>query len=101
MQYSLNYRMDIIYFISGTILGATVHHIATRLGASTVTKGIEFITEPSPIADGQDTALEQHMDENSYNYDTYKTYMDELEQVDERDENDLLVIEDIPSQEKN
>jgi len=93
--------MDIIYFISGTILGATVHHIATRLGASTVTKGIEFITEPSPIADGQDTALEQLIDENSYNYDTYKDYMDGLEQLDDLDDNDLLVIEDIPSGEKN
>jgi hypothetical protein len=93
--------MDIIYFISGTILGATVHHIATRLGASTVTKGIEFITEPSPIADGQDTALEQLIDENSYNYDTYSDYIDGLEQIDDLDENDLLIIEDIPSGEKN
>jgi len=90
--------MDILYFIGGTILGATVHHIATRLGASTVTKGIEFITEPPSIEDGQDTALEQLMDENSYNYNTYSNYMNELEQMDE---NDILIIEDIPSGEKN
>jgi len=91
--------MDIIYFIAGTILGASVHHIATRLGASTIAKGINIIVEPEPLEKEAEASLEQLQDENSYNYDTYTEYIDGLEQFDE--DIDILVIEDVPSGEQN
>jgi hypothetical protein len=91
--------MDIIYFISGTLLGATIHHIATRLGAKTIAEGINVIVEPPPLEEGAEEEMKQLLNENSYNYDTYNEYIDGLEQYDETE--DILIIEDIPKGEKN